>query len=313
MGDTSISWTHKTWNPVVGCQRISEGCRHCYAFELHSRRHQAFTAGTWIDAPVQYRKPFTDLQLLPQRLEEPLRWKKPSLVFVNSMSDLFHPDIPFTYIAAVYGVMAAARRHTFQILTKRPERMLEFYRWATTRAVPLVETDTVEHPVTLAMRQAIFHNVPRARFPDPSHEDTWPLPNVWAGVSVEDQRSADARIPLLLEVPAKVRFLSCEPLLESVNLRLEDPHGVQTALESKRSRSDLLHWVIVGGESGARARGFDEAWARALRDQCRDAGIAFFLKQLGSVWARTWQCKSADAQDKREFPSDLQIQDFPRV
>ena len=230
MGDkTHISWTDATWNPVVGCTRVSAGCDHCYAFALHDRRHAqnrfAFRAagydsgeemratltrdgqGQRLPWPAQYDLPFSRVQLLPDRLDQPLRWRKPRRVFVNSMSDLFHEDVPDEYISHVFAVMAMAPQHTFQILTKRAGRQCDYlremasdpegYAWAWAREASNVFLDGREAPRAV---------------------ETWPLPNVMLGVSVEDQATADERIPLLLKTPAAMRFVSCEPLLEAVDL-----------------------------------------------------------------------------------------------
>lgn len=231
---TNIEWTDTVWNPTTGCTKVSEGCRNCYAFELHDRRHKAWKDGNWANAPKQYHKSFSGIQLFPDRLDMPFSWKKPRRVFVNSMSDLFHEEVPFTFIEYVFATMALAKQHTFQVLTKRPERMLEFFK------------------------KCVFNGH------YPGYE---PLPNVWLGTSVENQKAADERIPLLLDTPAAVRFLSCEPLLGTVDL------GCDTGRE--------IHWVITGGESGQNARPMHQDWARSLRDQCQDKGIPFFFKQWG--------------------------------
>lgn len=225
MGDNSkIEWTEATWNPVTGCTEVSEGCDHCYARTIAERfrgvKGHAYEQGF-------------DLRLWPQRLDQPLRWRRPRLVFVNSMSDLFHEGVRDEFIASVFDVMAEARHHTFQVLTKRPGRMASLLRrWARTGALE-------------------------------------PLANVWLGTSVENQKWADVRIPKLLETPAAVRFLSCEPLLAPINLTnwLRQGPG--------------LDWVIAGSESGLEARPMDPAWVSDLRDQCTAAGVAFFFKQWG--------------------------------
>lgn len=273
---SNIEWTDKSWNPVVGCTKLSEGCRNCYAFNLHNSRHKAYQEGKLQHIP-QYSKPFDDVQLLPERLISPLRWKKPQKVFVNSMSDLFHEDVPFEFIGKVFAVMALAQQHNFQILTKRPERMIEFM-------------ERTEWRESMGLAE-------------------WPLSNVWLGVSVENQQAADERIPLLLETPAAVRFLSCEPLLGPVKILGElmqgkDPgkcgncgggHGFTRCSNyggvSKSSERYECHdfkrvdfaidWVIVGGESGHKARPMHPEWARSLRDQCQAAGVPFFFKQWG--------------------------------
>ncbi|WP_338269003.1 DUF5131 family protein [Corallococcus caeni] len=219
MADNSkIEWTDATWNPVRGCVKLSPGCKHCYA-ETFAERFRGVPGHP-------YEQGF-DLKLIPGKLAEPLRWKASKRVFVNSMSDLFLDDVPEAYIEAVARVMALADWHTFQVLTKRAERM---QRLLSTR-------------LAFAAR----------------------LPNVWWGVSVEDRKYGLPRVKHLRAAPARVRFLSIEPLLE--DLGTVDFTGVDG--------------VIVGGESGAKARPLDPEWVRSVREQCAAAGVAFFFKQWG--------------------------------
>ncbi|MFS8536031.1 MAG: phage Gp37/Gp68 family protein [Limnochordales bacterium] len=266
MADHSkIEWTDATWNPVTGCTKVSPGCDHCYA-ETFSER--------WRGIPGHHFENGFDLTLRPERLEQPLRWRRPRRVFVNSMSDLFHDGVPDDFIARVFAVMACAPQHTFQALTKRHARMRSLLRSETfhDRVVELVAA-MPERPLGLA----------------------WPLPNVWLGVSVEDQKWADIRVPALLETPAAVRFLSCEPLLGPVDLRLLDEvdgctcggygppyyiHEPECGLEPGPAFG-RIHWVISGGESGPKARPAHPDWFRSLRDQCQRAGVAYYHKQNG--------------------------------
>jgi protein gp37 len=258
---TGISWTDRTWNPVVGCTKVSQGCKNCYAKTLHDRRHKAYKAGKLRKVP-QYAQPFETVQLINDRISLPLRWRKPARVFVNSLSDLFHDDVPDAFILDVFSTMAQASHHTFQVLTKRPERML---RWFTEY---LPDACSGERPAP-----------------------TWPLPNVWLGVSVENQAAADQRISLLLETPAAVRFLSCEPLLGPVDLNkvlwrdldISEIPGwaLNDGVCEGVTRSKAIDWVIVGGESGKNARPMHPDWARTLRDQCIAAGVPFHFKQSG--------------------------------
>jgi protein gp37 len=215
---SSIEWTDATWNPVRGCTKISPGCKHCYA-ETFAERFRGVPGHP-------YEQGF-DLRLVPGKLEEPLRWSKPRMIFVNSMSDLFHEDVSDDYILSVANVMQSADWHTYQVLTKRAERMRESLRGF------------------LSEYAALRH--------------------IWWGVSVEDRLHGLPRIDLLREAPAAVRFLSVEPLLE--DLGTIDLRGI--------------HWVIVGGESGHGARPMQPAWVKSIRDQCADAGVAFFFKQWG--------------------------------
>ena len=200
--------------------------------------------------------------MVPEHLAAPLRWRRPRRVFVNSMSDLFHESLTNEQIAAVFGVMAASPRHTFQVLTKRAARMREWFEWyegesgagATPLAAILAARD---HVGALASRDHEF--------------GPWPLPHVWIGVSVENQAAADERIPELLRTPAAVRWLSCEPLIGPVDLAAASPNA--------RSLVEDLDWIVAGCESGPGARPCDVAWLRSLRDQCATAGVAYFLKQ----------------------------------
>lgn len=217
---SKIEWTDATWNPVRGCTKLSPGCKHCYA-ETFAERFRGVPGHP-------YEQGF-DLRLIPEKLAEPLRWSAPKRVFVNSMSDLFLHDIPTDYIVAVARVMQQAPWHTFQVLTKRSERMRELLQGALRFAAEC------EH--------------------------------IWWGVSVEDRKYGLPRIEHLRETPARTRFLSVEPLLESLG----------------EVRLDGIHWVIVGGESGAGARPLDPAWVTSLRDQCQAARVPFFFKQWGGV------------------------------
>lgn len=255
---TGIEWTDATWNPVTGCTKVSEGCDHCYAETIAHR----FT-GT-----KAYPNGF-GVTLRPERLDQPLRWKRPRKVFVNSMSDLFHKDVPDDYIARVFAVMARAPQHTFQVLTKRPGRMRS-----------LLNSPTFMQDVWRAFQR------PNLGPLDEIERMPWPLPNVWLGTSVENQKWADVRIPLLMETPAAIRFLSCEPLLGHIKLtHLHSycpTHDFPGGFCVGRCRDRRLpDWVIVGGESGPGARPMDPRWARHLRDDCTNAGIAFHFKQWG--------------------------------
>jgi protein gp37 len=211
---TNIEWTEMTWNPTVGCTKISPGCKNCYAEKMAERLMAMSTPG--------YENGFT-LTLLSNRLEDPLRRKKPTVYFVNSMSDLFHEDVPFDYIDRVFEVITRAHWHTFQILTKRADRLAHYFE---TRTAPV---------------------------------------NAWLGVSVEDRKYGIPRIDQLRTVNATVRFLSIEPLLEDLGeMNLTD-----------------IHWVIVGGESGPKARPMKQEWVESIQVQCEEQAAAFFFKQWG--------------------------------
>ena len=241
MDRTRIEWTDASWNPVTGCDRVSPGCDNCYAESIANR-----FSGT-----PAYPDGF-EVTLRPDRLDQPLRWRRPRRVFVNSMSDLFHDSVPDEYVASVWAVMALAPEHTFQVLTKRHGRMRS-----------LLSSDRFAK----LFAEALYQHIGSA---------TLPLPNVWLGVSAENQQWADIRIPALLDTPAAVRFVSAEPLLGRIDL---------TGLLVTAGGSEQVDWVIVGGESGPGARPMHPDWARLLRDQCAAAGIPFFFKQRGE-W--TW-------------------------
>lgn len=251
---TKISWTNATWNPVHGCSKVSDGCTHCYAETLSLR--YGFTKKAW-----GIQNAAENVTMHPERLNQPLKWKEPRRVFVNSMSDLFHELVPFEFVNQVFGVMQDAPQHTFQILTKRPARMLEFFRLHTYRFV---------------------------------------LPNVWLGVSVENQKTADERIPLLLQTPAAVRFLSCEPLLGAIDLEATIWNYASSHNKTDWTLTNALDWVIVGGESGKGFRVMNLDWARSIRDQCAGAGVPFFFKQSSSY--RSEQGTLLDGVEWHQFP-----------
>jgi len=322
MGVTSIEWADCSWNVVRGCSRVSEGCRNCYAERIAvrfsgpgqpyegfadvpaGRRHSQTGAAT-----CGVRGKWTGrVELIPSKLDEPLHWRKPRRVFANSMSDLFHEKLDPLAIGRIFGVMAEAHWHTFQVLTKRPEIMRDWSR-------------------------AVGH------YPRGDRSETpvmgWP-PNVWLGVSIEDQATADERIPLLLQTPAAVRFISVEPMLEQIDLCLTAGSEVSGAEGAARG----IHWVIVGGESGPGARPFDIAWARSVIAQCREAGVACFYKQagcnvivrdvddMGPDDYRAWddvhrgepfppegvrlRLRSPKGGDPSEWPEELRVREFPR-
>jgi protein gp37 len=239
---TKIEWTSATWNPTTGCDRVSAGCDHCYALTLAKRLKAAGNPRYQVDGDPRRSGPGFGLTLHWDKIEQPLKWKQPRLVFVDSMSDLFHAKVPIEFIERVFEVMADASQHRFQILTKRPGRMASVLR--------------------------------RVR-PDP-------IPNVWLGTSVETQDWAEVRLPKLLETPAAVRFLSCEPLLGPVNIKPWLPTGDPGDGETPHvNESRGIDWVIAGGESGPHFRAIDPEWARSLRDQCQSAAVPFFFKQWG--------------------------------
>ncbi|MEU1663642.1 phage Gp37/Gp68 family protein [Streptomyces sparsogenes] len=295
MADTTgIEWTDATWNVVTGCEKVSPGCDRCYAETFAER---------WRGIPGHHFETGFDVTLRPERLTLPLKWRKPKRVFVNSMSDLFHKDIPDEYIAQVFAIMSLTPQHTYQILTKRHGRMRS-----------LLGDPSFEEKVDralLTMPVASDSKLTKRSWPLP--KPGWPLPNVWLGVSVEDQKRADLRIPALVDTPAAIRFLSCEPLLGPVDLtawmpdghaswRCQGPdcrrfysgplqqhcpdcgregHWTGSHTGNGRPNEQPIGWVIAGGESGHGARPMSPDWARALRDQCQAADVPFLFKQWG--------------------------------
>jgi protein gp37 len=240
--ESKISWCDATWNVVTGCTPVSEGCKHCYA-----RRDWARLSAN--PKTRYFGRAFADVKCHPEFLDTPLLWKKPALIFVNSMSDLFHPDVPFLFLNKVFDTIDKCRHHTFMVLTKRPGRMLEYLS---------------------------------------EHRDIG-RPNLWLGVTAENQPAANYRIQLLRQMPA-VRFVSIEPMLRPVDV-------------SKWLEDGSLDWVIVGCESGPHRREMDHDWARSIKDQCRESGIPFFMKQL-DVGGKV-------ERDIELFPDDLRVREWP--
>lgn len=285
MQASTIEWTDATWNPVTGCTKVSPGCKNCYAEAIAKR----FWKG----------RKFTDVRCHPERLGQPLKWRNPRRVFVNSMSDLFHEEVPSYFVDDVVSVMKRAEQHVFQILTKRPSRMIEYFDSTNART------------------------------------DGWPLPNVWLGVSIEDQEHANERIPLLFRTPAAVRFVSCEPLLGPINL--EGICSTPTCFNALRPGyyvPEKLDWVIVGGESGPDARPCNVAWIRQIVEQCGVAEVPVFVKQLGSRPVAPFvtdpfddddggvsvmsgclpvKLRASMGADPAEWPEDLRVREFPET
>jgi len=256
MAQTRIEWAERVWNPVTGCAPISEGCQNCYAKRMSKR----------LAGRCGYDKDNTfKVALHPDRLIEPLKWRKPSRIFVCSMGDLFYEDVPFSFIEEVFSIMNEAERHTFMILTKRPERMLQFINWYIDRC----SDESV----------GLIYYMPS---------------NIWLGVTAENQQRADKRIPLLLQIPAVIKFVSVEPMLGPIDLSkwlfcdVCDNTGkyLNFAFDEIEDcpvcygNKPLLDWVICGGETGPNRRPADINWMRKLRDQCFGANVPFFLKQM---------------------------------
>lgn len=285
---TGIEWTDTTWNPVTGCTKVSPGCDHCYAEKITERFHG--------------KGAFADVKLHPDRRDAPLRWRKPRRVFVNSMSDLFHDQVPDEFIAHLWAVMAQTPAHTYQILTKRHGRMRSLLGTAAFKLTVLAQARDID---------------PYRRSP------MWPLNNVWLGVSVEDQKHAELRIPALLDTPAVVRFLSCEPLLGPVDLTRavwtrgdQRGHGLTASFVHAGGCCERqfhgINWCIAGGESGPGARPCDPDWIGSLLRQCQAADVAVFVKQLGGVWARQHGTDPKGG-DWTHWPQQLRVRQFPTV
>lgn len=334
---TSIEWTDTTWNPVRGCSRVSPGCDHCYAM---GQAHRFSGAGGPYEGLTTIRRGKVDwsgrVRFVPEALDVPLHWRKPRRVFVNSMSDLFHASLSNEEIAAVFGVMAACPRHTFQVLTKRARRMREWFEWAGRLDLGKLAGAAA---TALGRDRTGPRAVPLAA--------TWPLPNVWLGVSAEDQQRADERIPDLIATPAAVRFVSAEPLLGPIDLHQYVSHfcgcGIPgDACDGWKSREGCpcapkrLDWCIAGGESGHGARPCDVAWIRSIVEQCRTAEVPCFVKQLGAnvehfgryapqpvrydrvdpygcAHLHRIRLRDRKGADPSEWPAELRVRQFPEV
>jgi protein gp37 len=297
MADNSgIEWTDATWNPVVGCSVISPGCTNCYAMKLAGGRMQNHPSRQGLTKPSKAGPVWTgEVRFMDDWLDQPLRWKRPRKIFVCAHSDLFHEAVPDEWIDKVFAVMALAPQHTFQVLTKRPERMRSYL--TNGGALPWLRARISD----AAFKVNGVGSAWRAK------DAPWPLENVHLGVSAEDQPRADERIPLLLATPAAVRWVSAEPLLGPIwmatNGRFNDGDGAHSWLTGARFDVDVdangvtggphkgprLDWVVAGGESGPGARPSHPDWFRSLRDQCASAGVPFHFKQHGD-W-REWDSR----------------------
>lgn len=305
---TNIEWTEATWNPITGCSAHSPGCTNCYAMKLAGTRLRHHESRAGLTRESKAGPVWTgEVRFNEQWIDQPLRWKRPRMIFVCAHGDLFHESVPDEWIDRVFAVMALATQHTFQVLTKRSARMREYFEsrregdpWAEAADYVADLLGLEDHPAVLEPKDM-------------------PLPNVWLGVSVEDQARADERIPDLLDTPAAIRWLSCEPLLGPVDLRwvaepddekggvidallgcnwVDDPRGEEFHPARPGHQDRVMHrwvvssetdiladrkldWIVAGGESGPGARPMHPDWARSLRDQCDAAGVPFFFKQWG--------------------------------
>ena len=286
MGKSKIEWCTDTWNPTTGCSRVSAGCDNCYAIRMANRQKSAAYEGT-VRKRSSGKLDWSGLvNFNYDRLDQPIRWRRPRRIFVDSMSDLFHPAIPGEYIDRVWAVMAIAHWHQYLILTKRPERMATYLQERTIRL------DLIQQKVNWMINQR----------PTPEDAGLWemPLKNVWLGTSIENQAAVTERLPYLMICPAAIRFVSCEPLLEPISLRSWLP--MFSSIPGTLGKG--IDQVIVGGESGPGARPMEEEWAIDLLEQCIEARIAFFFKQGSS---NNWP----SYKDFDSFPADLQVRQYP--
>lgn len=268
MATSSIEWTGKVWNPTTGCNKVSPGCKNCYAEKMHKR-----LAGM---GQEKYQRPFLAGAFEHDAsLSVPLGWKKGTTIFVDSMSDLFHEGISLEYIAKVYAIMFLTPQHTYQVLTKRPEQRYDVFKSP--------EFFEYLHMYCNQFHDRFINKLEQELYFFAEVKSEFPFKNVWEGTSCENQATANQRIPILAETPAKIRWISAEPLLEQIDLK-------------KIPEALVLNWIVVGGESGPKKRPFDLNWARTIRDYCKESDIKFFMKQVDKV---------------REIPSTLMIREYP--
>lgn len=288
---TNIEWTQSSWSPITGCSRISPGCSNCYAERLAATRLRNHPS----------RKGLTDanglwngeVRINREWIHQPIHWRKSRRVFVVAHGDLFHENVPVAWIAEVFAVMAYAHQHVYQVLTKRPDRMQG-----------MLSCQDFQAEVWDQLRLLRWNRGDGWYMPPETR--SWPLPNVWLGTSVEDQKSSDERIPYLLKTPATVRWISAEPLLEFIDLTtlhhdgtvnihaLTGDHGLTKPF---KGRGPGLDWVVAGGESGPNHREMNPDWAARLKWQCQQSGVPFFMKQMSG---------------KKPIPPDLLVREYPQ-
>ncbi len=244
---SKIEWTDSTWNPITGCTKISEGCKNCYAERIAKRF---------------WNRPFSEIICHEDRLDIPAHWRKPRSIFVCSMSDLFHKDVPDEFILRIFQTISVNRRHRYMILTKRPERMKKWFDENAQYIWNYHGPNEPQRPYCMA---------------------PWPDPCIWLGVTAETQQHADERIPILLQIPAAVHFVSIEPMLEQIDLKDFQPFLYKSSRGKLRGLfgidSGWINWVIAGCESGPAARSFNWLWALSLKNQCANASVPFYYKQ----------------------------------
>jgi protein gp37 len=322
---SKIQWTEQTWNPINGCSKISAGCKNCYAIPMsHRLAHIPATAKKYAGITEKTEKGtinFTGkVSINDKALLEPLKRKKPTTYFVNSMGDLFHENVPFEWIDKVWAVMALCPQHTFQVLTKRPERMEAYLGYLEKDGLVCYDSNINKYYFLGVWGPNEHTGISEMKYRgfDPFEYDTelkvhkkivfagiFPLPNVWLGTSVENQEQAEKRILHLLACPAAVRFLSCEPLLEKIDL---NPY---VSLSDYTEWKSPIDWVIVGGESGRGARPMHPEWVRSLRNQCKESNVPFFFKQWGE-WVKPSQMPDEIYSAIEEVGDGIGISDVER-
>jgi len=332
---TTIEWANRpgtkgeVWNPVTGCTKVSAGCKFCYAETVANRfwptQYPPVPTPGCSDEPARPRL-FTDLQCHEDRLALPFSWQRPRTVFVNSMSDLFHEAVPDEFIDKVFAVMALTPQCTFIVLTKRPERMRAYFAAGQFRDVKVADAAKIasKSVVPFALPSEVVFDARSVALGHPWAIRAWPLPNVWLGVSVENQATADERIPLLLQTSAAVRVVSAEPLLGPIKCERLGQHWLGPATQ-RAGMNDGVDWILVGGESGPQARPCAIEWIGALVEQTKAAGVPCFVKQLGAVWAY-WNGAtkrkagafpkyrpSPKGADPSEWPDALRVREWPDV
>ena len=321
MNRSTIPWTQYTWNVTTGCAKVSRGCANCYAervsASLQNRGVADYQDTVYSHAYAQTR--WTGhINLLPHRLVEPLKMKEPALIFIDSMSDLFHDQVPDDFIDQVIAVIALTPRHTYQILTKRVERMKSYFDIFATLNDPIFRNNRL-----LSAGQRIYdeHLAKSKCHLDLKSLDVWPLPNLWLGCSIEDQATADFRLPLLQLISAHRRFVSIEPLIGPIDLGYAYPCGYYC--DSNIGHVDhpfwswgtdtQLNWLIMGAESGSQSRPFEPTWLETIIQQAHQAGVSLFIKQLGSHWASRSGNSRVDprGEDVSLWPLIWRFQQYP--
>ena len=286
--NTKIEWADATWNPITGCTRVSRGCEHCYAETLADGRlrHHPSRAGL----TDEHGRWNGSVRFNQKWLNQPFKWRKPRRVFVVAHGDLFHENVPTEWIDMVFAVMAMNRQHVFQVLTKRPKRMRQYLGEQVGNQQGNTVIERLEKIINYQWKGRLV-TWPWAH----TEAERWPLKNVWPGTSVEDPGTACERIPHLQKTPAAVRWISAEPLLGSIDISPYFRRNLPGAASTWQQATGL-DWVVCGGESGPGYRPMEPNWARFMRDQCKLAGVPFFMKQMAG---------------KKDIPADLMIREYP--